>query len=148
MIELKELRGQFTALTAFVEHSEYGGSGATGKLEVLSKMWAWKDRLQSNIIQTNTDFTDEQVMTHLFWISQTLPSPIAKQLFFDAGYITLINLMSEKTEFWLCDDCRMPLTTDDEEEGCPICGDCFPSHDKRRIAFENVHLIKPKEDKQ
>lgn len=63
-----------------------------------------------------------------------LPEPASTLVTHDPGFLTAENVLAGENEFYLCEDCLFPMTSDDEAEGCPVCGDMFS--DKQKVVLE------------
>jgi len=63
-----------------------------------------------------------------------LPEPASTLVTHDPGFLVAESVSIGETEFYLCEDCRFPMTSlSDEAEGCPICGDNFS--DERKVVI-------------
>lgn len=128
---------KYKELCGFIEEIPCGGEGIQGKDSTLYSLKKW---FHESELHDDDAAELKEWLLYCFWAQEMLPREISKPLEQDIGLRTLNLLLGGVETFYLCDDCRVPLfkeddpiIIDDEEDGCPWCGDCF--NDQTKYAF-------------
>jgi len=115
-INKDEFKKRMRRLVTEIEMSGLGHDPVE-TMRVVAQIRAWAD--------TNPQFVDS--------LLYELPEPASTLVTHDPGFLVADNVLIGETEFYLCEDCRFPMTSSDEAEGCPICGDNFS--DSRKVVL-------------
>jgi len=133
------LVARYKILVRFVENAPSGGHGIQGKTATLGSLYEWAPSNKPFI-----KYLDKHLLDHfLMYI------PLRYQLQFecDPGFLVLLHLSQGITKYCLCEDCRTPLPLegeareDYEEDGCPVCGDYYPTDPQYTIDVKNIEKM-------